>query len=1665
MQPAKKKHWVKRIFKWIGIALGIIVVLLIALWFVLKTSWAQNIIRKEIVSYLQKKFQTKVAIGKIDINYLYHLEIDRIYLEDKQKLPLAYIGKLQASYRLLDLLDNQLTLSSVAIDSLKLNIYNTPTDSLFNYDFITRAFAGTEDPKKVEDTTTSGTEFRFDLKEIILSRADLVYHDLYSGQQFDIDFKKIDLELTEFNPASLVFSLDHLFTENLHARISFTKAGGKDDTDETENSIGPMPLIKADTILLAGTHLVYSDTPSQMGLTTIAAKLGLSNLVLDLNKNDAKLKSLVLTDHSTRFAMRSEKEDAQKDTLTADPGSKPFTFSVASLYLDKNSVQYDDNKTRYTKSTTMDFGHLLLNDLHADITGISYDGKDYRANIHSLSTREQSGFQLKKLTATAFYGEQKISLDNAVLHTNNSIINADLEAGYASLEQLSQNMGNTAVQANFSNTKLNLNDLLYFQAGLAKNEYIQPLLSKDIFLNTKLKGKLRDLTISQLQIREGNILLNATAHITGLPDADKMKIDLMLHQFSGTREGLLALLPKDLIPSSIHIPDRFTVKGTYNGTMDNMNADIQLLSSSGNLSIKGNASNIKDSLNAVYSADIKTEELSLGSLLGDTSLGVATVNIKVKGKGYAVKTANIEMEGDIAKLQAKGYTYTDMKIKGKLADNKLVATLNSSDPNLLANIDLAYDMDPDKPSLALNSDEIFVDLQKLGLYQDPLRIKTKLNVDLQNADPDRLQGTVVLSALQVGFQDKIFPIDSIKLTARQIGDSNSIDLETPVLTANLKGLYKITTLAESVQGIIAHYVSDTAITKPLPPNEALLTGTFKNHDIIRSFVPELRQISDMPLYLYLNSEDYRIKASAATRVIRYDNYILDSLQLNIDTKNDSLLYDLRLKQLRNPSVPLHRTYVYGAIKNGDLGWNIRLLDRKNLDAYGLSGTYATDSSGVSELKLKPLLLLNKQIWSANEDNMVRFNKDGLAGGNLELKYRDNALEIKSGSQGGMPVDVNFKKFSIQTLANLVQSDTMVADGFINGTVHLASANPLSVSADLTVDSIQVYQQPVGTLKLLAKNTSADVFNIDAKLSGDHLNMSVTGNYTNQGDGGLDFVVDMPEVGLKSVQPFLKDIVTNMGGAVSGRMTLQGTVAKPAVRGNLDFKNASLTYLDYSTYVKIPDERIEFNEQGILFRDFTIQDSLGNPITINGNIATSDYQKFQFGLALDATNFLAINKRLSPDQLIYGPASIDARLTLKGDLDLPVIEGQVRVRDKSMVTVVIPSEDPEVETRRGIIRFVDKDVKIDSSMLAGKKDTAETQITGLSVSINAEITPESSLTIVLDEQNGDSLQVRGNANLNITMDPSGKTSLTGRYTVSEGSYVLSLSQFIKRKFNIQKDGTITWSGDPTAATLDLSAIYNVNTAPEQLLQDQTATQGERLRQKLPFEVILNIKGEMLKPAISFKLDMPEREQNALDGVVYTRIKQINNDESELNKQVMGLLVLNNFISDNPFSSLQQGTSPEMLARRTAGKILSQQLNNLVGNVIKGVDINFDLESQEDYSTGSLENQTNLNVGVSKQLFNERTTVSVGSSVPIEGSRQTSAPLVGNVTVEYKLTRDGRYRIKVYRRTDNTAFLQGEVVETGVGFTLVMDYNEFKEILRKSRRDKRLEKETKKQKKNK
>jgi hypothetical protein len=307
-----------------------------------------------------------------------------------------------------------------------------------------------------------------------------------------------------------------------------------------------------------------------------------------------------------------------------------------------------------------------------------------------------------------------------------------------------------------------------------------------------------------------------------------------------------------------------------------------------------------------------------------------------------------------------------------------------------------------------------------------------------------------------------------------------------------------------------------------------------------------------------------------------------------------------------------------------------------------------------------------------------------------------------------------------------------------------------------------------------------------------------------------------------------------------------------------------------------------------------------------------------------------------------------------------------------------------------------------------------------------------------------------------MDPSGKISLTGRYEVADGSYNLSVGPMGKKNFRLVKGSTIVWTGDPMSANVDLTALYEVNAAPIDLIgnpEDATA------KTKLPIQVYLMMEDELMKPKISFRLDLPENERGALNGVVYTRLQQVNRDESELNKQVFALLALNRFIANNPFQSLAGGGGGvSTMARSSVSKLLTEQLNNLASDLIQGVELNFGVNSSEDYSTGSLEQKTDLEVGLSKKLLNDRLTVTVGSSFGLEGPQtqsSNSSNIAGNVNVEYALSADGRYRLRAYRRNQTEAIVEGQIIETGLGFALVVDYNKFKQIFQSRKKKARLQ----------
>lgn len=85
-----------RAFVWVLASLLVLVILVIIL---IQVPAVQNFARKKVVTFLENKLHTKVAIGKLDIDFPTTLSLENVFFEDQSKDTLLYGGALKVNLK------------------------------------------------------------------------------------------------------------------------------------------------------------------------------------------------------------------------------------------------------------------------------------------------------------------------------------------------------------------------------------------------------------------------------------------------------------------------------------------------------------------------------------------------------------------------------------------------------------------------------------------------------------------------------------------------------------------------------------------------------------------------------------------------------------------------------------------------------------------------------------------------------------------------------------------------------------------------------------------------------------------------------------------------------------------------------------------------------------------------------------------------------------------------------------------------------------------------------------------------------------------------------------------------------------------------------------------------------------------------------------------------------------------------------------------------------------------------------------------------------------------------------------------------------------------------------------------------------------------------------
>jgi hypothetical protein len=1630
-----------------------IILLFVALFLLiviaLQISFVQNFVKDKAVTYLEGKIKTKVQVGSIEIGLPKKIILNDFYFEDQAKDTLLAGKSLKIDISLFELLNNKVEINSIDLEKITANI-KVNKDSVYNFDYIIKAFASPDKPK------TDDKSMEISIKEINLDAVRFSYKDAVAKNNINLFVDHFDTTIDKFDLDNLAFDIPEINLKGLQFNLNQDLvAATKIATEKIQKDAKTTNLkLNLRDINLENIDVTYKDAMSNLDTKIQFEKLQTEVKTIDLEKQIVDLKSVELIKTNGYLALtKAEKKEVKTEEKSSGLAWK---INADEIIIDNLNFAFDNNNTIKTTSG-IDYNHLEMSDLFFKGNSIAINENGYKGTIDSFTFKEKSGFQLDELSTAFHYTGKGASLKNLVLKTPQTTLQNAILVTYPSIESISKNPENLTLDANLKDSKISFKDVLLLVPQLKSNDIFKNYPNAIVDFNAVVKGKVNDLKIDQFNAAGlGNTKVDVKGTIKGLPNVDKSFFDLKILNLESTSKDVYAFTPKNSIPNNIQLPEKFNVKGDFKGTIAAFKTNLDLKSSFGNALVDATFDQRRKN-NEKYIADASVVNFDVGKLIKNKKIGKVTANAKVNGRSLDPSTATATLTSKIVKARFNDYDYKNINISGNINNGIFEASANATDPNLTFILAAKGSSNSKKTTLDLKLNLDIIDLNKLNLHAGPLKLRGDVVANFDDLNPDNLNGTINANNFTIALEKEQFSLDTISLKAVSTQEKDSIILNSQFIKGLVTGNYKLSTIGEQLMNSISKYYQlDKKYVKSKENQNMDFQFVIKDHAITKKLLPEIQELSEITIDGKYNSVNDTIVINASIPQLIYANNEISNGILKINTQEDALLYNLSLGRIKNSQFEIPKTSLIGKLEKNTVDYELNIKDIENKDKYVINGGFK-DTLGASVIHFNPeKFLLNYENWTIDPENFIKLEEKGILVSKFEIQNGTQVFAIQSEKEAAnAPIAVDFKNFKLETLSSIAKSNFEVG-GAINGkaTVSNVIKNPLFI-ADLNIDDFSVKKDTIGNLVLKVDNKTANLYSANVGLTGFDNQVTIDGNY-NVSNESLDFIVDIEKLQMKSIQAFSMDNLKESEGYLDGKLNIKGQASNPSVEGSMKFNSVAFKVAKLNSKFKLSNDAITFNTNQILFKNFKLQDEKENPLTINGSINSQDYTNIGFDLNLVAKNFRAVNSKAKDNNLFYGELYLDNNLAIKGTLNNPVINGNVKINEDTKFTIVLPQSDPSIADREGIVEFIDQDQPVLITVEDPTKELTQTEIKGIDASVNIVVDKKAEISIVIDEANGDYLKLQGDAQLTGGIDPSGKTTLTGKYEFTGGSYEMNFN-LIKRKFEIQPESYILWTGEPTTANINITAVYKVDASPLDLVDDQlagiTTEARNTYKQRIPFETNLIMKGELLQPEISFDIILPEGNNSVSTEIINTtqaKLEQIRRDQDALNKQVFALLLLNRFIGDNPFESEAGGTSGTYLAKQSVSKILSQQLNNLAGDLIKGFELDFDLQASEDFTSGQRQERTDLNVGLSKQLFNDRLKVTVGSSFGVEGSQQQNEQannIAGDVTADYLITKDGRYKFRAYRKNNYQVALQGQVIETGVAFIITMNYNKFKELFQK------------------
>ncbi|HIW65304.1 MAG TPA: translocation/assembly module TamB [Candidatus Alistipes intestinipullorum] len=1302
----------------------------------------------------------------------------------------------------------------------------------------------------------------------------------------------------------------------------------------------------------------------------------------------------------------------------------------------------------------IDFSHMHLYGIRADVDDFTIDGQAIYATIRSFSARERSGFTLDRLSGRFYMTQGCLGFSDTEIVTAQS----DIRIPYISLvgnswADYKDFLGEVRIDAALRRSTFSTDDVAYFAPRLRDWHLVFS------HFDTEVAGVVADFTgeIRNLQIGDGTTL-TAEASIQGLPDIRKTRLEVSISSLRTSAAAVNRLsrsvrgkaLPQSTLDVLSHTGE-VGIRGRFDGLLSSFALQLDASSRVGDVACSMTMSPLKGGRHGV-TGQVSSQKLRLGRLLGYEDLvGDAAFTARVDGMlGHGIADGNVL--GDITLLELNDYSYDSLRFDGRLRNREFDGRISARDENLDFDFFGTVDLNDSVPRYDFTMDLRHADLARLNVNRrdSVSQLSAHVVAKAGGRSLDDLNGLIRVFDARYKYNDKEIDASEMLVRGENSASSKFVELRSDFADVTFRSKTSYRTIFQYLRQNAWRYLpipgdglrdSIPAGRKRAVANDySLLSVKVRNFNPIADAVSAGLQIADgSSLQLLFNPASDQMSLQVNSEYVERRRMLATRLMVNASNLGDSLAVYASAEDLYAGVLHLPHLALSGGAKQGRVQLTAGFSDTTRR-ASGLLSLRAglTDGavpgSRVVELRIQPShITRGDKTWQIFARKILldtaRVEIDRFRVMNQEQELRVDGVASRNREDS---VTLQLRNFDVTPLTQIAEQKGYFIEGRTNGSATMKSLlHGAEVTADILMDSIEVNGIAAPPMRLVSRwdfaRNRAGVTVTD-RIKRDTL---VRGFYApEQVRYYARLAVDSLDLGL--LDPILSGVISSTEGLASVDLVLQGQRRQADLGGEIRVRDAKTT-VDFTrvTYT-MPEAVLSVRNNRFGASEVPIFDPEGNR------------GLFYFDMNLQHLSNITYDVRIAPQQMLVLDTSLEdndafyGRVYASGNAQISGRKGTVNMDITAMTdgnsTFVMPLSSKSNISNADFVVFRKLPPTAALDNVALKKLSFERKRrprseTGSRMNIAMALNVRPDIEVELDIA-GNTVKGRGEGALNLQINPSANIfDLYGDYTISEGSFMLSLQQIINKRFTIESGSSIQWTGSPMNALLDIDAVYKLKASLLPLLQGTADIAGDR---SVPVECVIHLGDRLSSPAISFDVRVP-----GTDPETQTVVSNALSTPETVDTQFLYLLLFNSFMSENSTQSTSNMGSSVSAA--TGFEFLS----NMVSNWLSSSDYNVVIR----YRPKSELTSDEVDFGLSKSLINNRLFVELEGNYLIDNKQAVSNSMsnfMGEAYVTYLIDRAGTLKLKAFTQTIDRFDENQGLQETGIGIYFKEDFDNFRDL---------------------